>query len=82
MDGLLRSVQTNFLRRFSPKLQASRPINPNITEFCRIGNTRGNGGGSRVGVGWKGLQALVGEDWQHVAEVISGVIFPDRVLSP
>ena len=82
MDGLLGSVQTDFLRRFSAKLQASRPINTNITEFCGIGNTRGNDGGSRMGAGCKDLQALMGEDWQSVAEVISEVIFPDRMLSP
>ena len=41
--------------------------------------------GTMAGVEWASggrvRQALVGEDWQHVAEVISGDIFPDRMLS-
>ena len=42
--------------------------------------------GTMAGVEWVSgasvWQVLVGKDWQHVAEVISGVIFPDRMLSP
>ena len=48
-------------------------------ELARLAGTIA---GVELASGRRVWQELMGEDWQHVGEVISGVIFPDRMLSP
>lgn len=53
-----------------------------LRSFAELATLSGTIAGVEWASGVRVWQVLVGEDWQHVAEVISGVIFPDRMLSP